>query len=99
MAYCARCEMDLAYCEHGLAARRKEASANEGRLLISRNGLAHFPGCPHKDDGNFNGWAVLDTPRAWERLGNGEQLAATGGARPDRIALDRCKDCVAHGPW
>jgi len=48
--------MDLAYCEHGLAARRKEASANAGSLLISRKGLAHFPGCPHKDDDDFNGW-------------------------------------------
>jgi hypothetical protein len=76
------------------------ATAAAGELLISRNGMAHFPGCPHKgDDPDYKRWATLDTPRAWERLGNGEQLHATGGERPDLVATSRCQDCVSHGPW
>jgi len=86
MAYCNLCEMDLEFCEHGLAARRRAATAAVGQLLISPNGMAHFPGCPHRgDDPDYSRWATLDAPRAWERLGNGEQLAATGGPpRPGR---------------
>jgi hypothetical protein len=99
MAYCDLCEMDRDSCEHGLAERRRAASASASRLLISPNNMAHFPQCDHKDDPDFSRWAELDTPRAWERLGNGEQLPATGGARPDLIAKSRCRDCVNHGPW
>jgi hypothetical protein len=100
MAYCELCEMDRGFCEHGLAERRRAATAATGELLISRNGMAHFPGCPHKgDDPDYRRWATLDTPRAWERLGNGEQLHATGGERPDLVATSRCQDCVSHGPW
>lgn len=98
MAYCERCEMDRAYCEHGLAERRRTASAS--MLLISPNSMAHFPLCPHKgDDPDYSRWAELATPEAWARLGNGEHLRATGGARPDLIAETRCLDCVEHGPW
>ncbi len=100
MAYCELCEMDLAYCEHGLAARRRRASTVAVRLFISPNGMAHFPGCPHKgDDPDYTRWAELDTPGAWARLGNGEHFRATGGDRPDLIAETRCRDCVDHGPW
>jgi hypothetical protein len=44
-------------------------------------------------------WAEIDTPNAWQRSGNGEQLRATGGACPDLIAKTRCRDCIDHGPW
>ena len=87
MAYCDLCEMDRGFCEHGLTERRRNAAAIAGGLLISPNGIVHFPGCHHKgDDPDYSGWARLDTPRVWERLGNGEQLAATGGQSswPDR---------------
>jgi hypothetical protein len=97
MSYCLLCDMDRAQCVHGLADRR--LSAGTERLLISPANLAHFPGCDHKDDNDYSEWAELDVPNAWERLGNGERLPATGGARPDRIAIGRCEDCVAHGPW
>lgn len=99
MAYCDLCEMDHEFCEHGLIERRRDAAAVVSGLLISRNGIAHFPGCPHKDDQDYSRWAELDTPRAWERLGNGEQLQATGGQNPALTARDRCQDCVSHGPW
>jgi hypothetical protein len=100
VAHCELCEMDLAYCEHGLAARRQSASTAVVRLLISPNGMAHFPGCPHKgDDPDYARWAELDTTGAWARLGNGEHFRATGGRRPDLIAETRCRDCVEHGPW
>jgi hypothetical protein len=100
MTYCDLCEMDREFCEHGLADRRRKAAAAANGLLISPNGVAHFAGCPHKGDHqDYRRWAELNVPRAWERLGNGEQLPATSGQSPSLTATDRCKDCVSHGPW
>jgi hypothetical protein len=100
VAYCDLCEMDREFCEHGLAERRRDAAAIVAKLLISPNGIAHFPGCPHKGDHqDYRKWAELDTARAWERLSNGEQLQATGGLSPDLTAMTRCQDCISHGPW
>jgi hypothetical protein len=100
MAYCGLGEMDRGLCEHGLTERRRNAAAIAGGLLISPNGIVRFPGCHHKgDDADYSRWARLDTPRAWERLGNGEQLPATGAQSPGLIARTRCQDCVSHGPW
>ena len=100
VAYCDLCDMNRDYCEHGLAERRATGSGRASGLLISPAGMAHFRGCPHKgDDADYSDWAELDVLEAWERLGNGEHLGATGGARPDRIAISRCRDCVNHGPW
>jgi hypothetical protein len=99
MAYCERCEMDRAYCEHGLAERRQAASTSAVRLRVSPRGMAHFPGCPHKGDDADDRWAELDVPGAWERLGNGEHIRAGGGKRTDPVAETRCRDCVEHGPW
>jgi hypothetical protein len=62
--------------------------------------MAHFPGCPHKgDDPDFHDWGKLDIPKAWQRLGNGEHLPATGGERSDLVAISRCQTCLSHGPW
>jgi hypothetical protein len=100
MAYCDLCEMEREFCEHGLVEKRRNAAARAGGLLISPNGIAHFSGCPHKgDDRDYSRWAELNVSRAWERLGNGEQLQATGGRSLGLTATDRCKDCVSHGPW
>jgi hypothetical protein len=100
MAYCELCDMDREFCEHGLADRRRSAATIVRELLISPNGMAHFPGCPHKgDDPDYSHWASIDTPRAWERLGNGEQLAATSGKCSSLVARTRCRDCLDHGPW
>lgn len=100
MTYCELCDMDREFCEHGLAQRRCNAAVAVSELLISPNGKAHFQGCPHKGDHpDYSRWANLDVPRAWERLGNGEHLRATGGARHDLMARTRCQDCVDHGPW
>lgn len=49
MAYCDLCEMNRDYCEHGLQDRRAVMAAAD-ELLISPNGMGHFPGCPHKGD-------------------------------------------------
>jgi len=100
MAYCELCDLDREFCEHGRAEERAHADTAVRQLLISPNGIAHFPGCPHKGDhSDYSRWATLELPRAWERLGNGEQLEATGGQRPGLVARTRCRDCVSHGPW
>ena len=100
MANCELCDMDRESCEHGLTERRANARAAVRELLISPTGIAHFPGCPHKGDHpDYSRWATLDSLGAWERLGNGEQLRATSGARPGLLGTTRCRDCVAHGPW
>jgi hypothetical protein len=100
VAYCNRCEMDRSYCVHGLEDSRQAASSNASVLFVSPRGIAHFPDCPHKgDDPDFSRWAEINTPNAWQRLGNGQALQATGGSRPDLIARTRCQDCVDHGPW
>jgi len=53
-------------------------------VLISPSGIAHIPQCPHKgDDPDYSRWAEIDTPDAWQRLGNGEHVRATGGSCPD----------------
>lgn len=100
MPWCELCDLDKSQCVHGLREDLK-ARSRSATLEISPTNLAHFPGCPHKgDDPDRSGWADLDTPDAWRRLGNGEHLAATGGNRRDRIATGRCRDCVEHGgPW
>jgi hypothetical protein len=98
VAYCNLCEMNRDYCEHGLTERRRAAAASAGRLLISPNSVAHFPQCPHKgDDPDYRRWADLDAPRAWERLGNGEELRATGGQSPDLVARTRCQTASTTG--
>jgi hypothetical protein len=62
--------------------------------------MAHFPGCPHKgDDPDFSYWGSLDLPQAWQLLGNGEHLLATGRKRSDLVATSRCQTCLGHGPW
>jgi hypothetical protein len=38
--------------------------------------------CEH---GLLSRWANLETPRAWQQLGNGGRLPATGGKRADLI--------------
>ena len=73
MAHCDLCEMDRAFCEHGLAERRRNATATATGLLISPSGIAHFAGCPHKGDHqDYSKWGELNAPRAWELPGNGE---------------------------
>ena len=100
VTYCDLCEMDRSYCVHGLRERHQVASASASILLVSPRNVAHFPECPHKgDDPDYSRWGEINTPSAWQRLGNGEELHATGGSRPDLIAKARCQDCVDHGPW
>jgi hypothetical protein len=100
MAYCDLCELDREFCEHGLVEKRRNAAARADGLLISPNGIAHFSGCPHKgDDRDYSRWAELNVPRAWERLGNGEQLQATGRPASQRCILygmrAECSRCLA----
>lgn len=99
-AYLEMCGIEREVSMHGSPGRDAATSSAATELLISPRGVAHLPGCWHKgDDPDFSRWAMLDVPGAWERLGNGEQLSATGGQRPDLVARSRCEDCVSHGPW
>jgi hypothetical protein len=98
--YCDLCEMNCDSCSHGLAERRAAASASASSLQISPRGMAHFRQCLHKgDDPDFSNWADLVAPRAGQRLGNGEHLPATGGARSNLVLLPDVKPAsiTAHG--
>jgi hypothetical protein len=100
MAYCDLCEMNRDYCEHGLQDSRRAFMAAADELLIAPNGVGHFPAAGTRvDDPDYSRWAKLDMPRAWERLGNGERLQATGGEQPKLIAESRCQDCESDSPW
>jgi hypothetical protein len=100
MAYCEHCDMSRESCPHGVAERPAATAPSASFLRISPRGMAHFPGCSHKgDDPNLDNWATLDVPEAWQRLGNGEHLHATGGERRDLVAISRCQTCMNHGPW
>lgn len=100
MTYCELCDLDRDFCPHGLADRQTEKVHSVRVLRISPTGVAHFDQCPHKgDDPDYSRWGELDAPDAWQRLGNGEALPATGGERRDLVANRRCLDCVGHGPW
>lgn len=80
MAYSDLCDMQLEGCPHGLPERHGASASKITELLNAPGSLAHFPGCPHKGDhGDYSRWRKLETPNAWQRLGNGESLEATGG--------------------
>lgn len=99
VTYCELCDMSREFCPHGRAEQRAATAASTSLLLISPRGMAHFPGCPHKgDDPDLSGWGNLEAPQAWQRLGNGEHLWATGGERADLVATSRCQTCLEHGP-
>jgi hypothetical protein len=92
--------MERDNCPHGLSERRAAVTTTVTSPLIAPSSKTHFRGCTHKgDDPDYRQWGKLDTPNAWQRLGNGESLKATGGQHPDRVATTRCQSCVAHGPW
>jgi len=63
--------------------------------------MAHFPGCPHKDDDDFTRWGyiTLGVAEAWQSLGNGRPVAAVSGGQPHLIATTRCSTCDVHGTW
>ena len=97
---------DAGYQTVGTAGRadngwdRSPRGSRRGRVadLSQRRGaLCRVPAQGRGFD--YSGWASLSEPRAWERLGNGELLPATGGQRPSLVAKSRCRDCVSHGPW
>lgn len=91
---CERCDLPVGQCEHTRAPKR-QAQPEPDLILISPREMAHIPGCPHKgDDPDYSNWAeIRNIPRAWERIGNGEALDATGGANKNLQAKIRCKDC------
>ncbi|WP_143012998.1 hypothetical protein [Actinopolyspora mzabensis] len=91
---CERCDLPVGQCEH----TRKPKPAGQpapALILISPAGMAHIPGCFHKgDDPDYSDWGeIRDVPRAWERIGNGDVIAANAGANVELRANQRCKDC------
>lgn len=100
MDHCELCDLPRSQCPHGRAEASQARSIQARELLVSPAGLAHFPGCPHKgEDDDYSRWGVINLENVWTRIGNGEQIQATGGENPVLIARDRCRDCIEHGPW
>lgn len=97
---CEICDLPLSQCPHGRPATAAKDLTRVRELMVSPNGLGHLPGCPHKgDDEDLSRWGEIDLEHAWSRLGNGEQIQATGGASPGLVAIARCRTCVEYGPW
>lgn len=53
--------------DHGpgreLAARRSAERRADAEIQVSPRNMAHFPGCMHKDDPDFDEWAPSATSR------------------------------------
>jgi hypothetical protein len=98
MTWCHLCDLDRSTCQHGLG-DRLASRARSALILVSPARLAHFEGCPHKDDSDFTAWGTLTGPDAWQRLGNGERMEATDQHGVALVVQGRCSDCVEHGPW
>lgn len=96
MEYCDLCDLPLEHCPHGRPEAVKPPAEHIGEILVSPTGYAHLPGCPHKgdDDNDYSEWGVIESRGAWTRLGNGEQIQATGGADANLVAARRCQTCV-----
>ncbi|CCH34981.1 hypothetical protein ABZ816_20680 [Actinosynnema sp. NPDC047251] len=91
---CARCELLVGQCEHTRTTAARRANPHD-LILISPARVAHLPGCHHNNPADFvKNWAeITGDPRAWERIGNGIPVPATGGAAPGLVAVRRCDDC------
>lgn len=96
--YCELCDLDDSTCQHGLA-RRTAARERTAALLVSPRGMAHFDGCPHKEDPDYSRWGTIDRHGAWQALANGEEIETVSEAGAPLVATSRCLDCVQHGPW
>lgn len=67
-------------------------------VRVSSRGVAHFDGCTHKDDPNYDGWAQIHAPDAWTAIGNGD-ITTAERADGGIIAIEaRCVDCLRDGP-
>lgn len=90
-----RCELPVGQCEHTRPALARSRPDHSNVVLLSPRNVAHLTGCSHNDESNLVGWGeIRDVPRAWERIGRGEVLKATGGENLGREARSRCLDCV-----
>ena len=65
-------------------------------LNVSPRGIAHLPGCDHKEDPDYTLWGqiTIDPVAAWQALGNGREVASDGGGVPGLVAHRRCIPCV-----
>ena len=99
MGYCDLCDIDSGTVRTVRVSRALLQVWRVTKLLIASSGFARFPSRPHKSDHpDYTQWGELHAPNAWQRLGNGEYLKATGGWEADRVVTARRQDCVAHGP-
>jgi len=99
MDYCERCDLKLSECMHGLARQREERERN-GVVNVSPQGMAHFPGCSHKAEGDddYRRWGTLSEPGVWQRLAT-EQIPTQSTLGTPLVARRRCDTCLDHGPW
>ncbi|GAA1395707.1 hypothetical protein GCM10009599_22170 [Luteococcus peritonei] len=95
---CEFCDLPLYSCSHGQPARIRRVSSY---LEVSPSSVAHFPGCPHKDDSDYSRWGRITraVESAWQQLGRGEPLVCDESDDSGRRATRRCADCVDHGAW
>ncbi|WP_433871051.1 hypothetical protein [Saccharopolyspora sp. CA-218241] len=91
---CERCDLPVGQCEH------TRPRVDHDVVLISPRKKAHLPGrCVHYNDTGMGDWGeIRGVVRAWERIGNGETLTATGGGNPALSTGSRCIDCVGSVP-
>jgi len=103
---CEICELYLDQCEHGLAARKREAKT-QVLVRISPNNVAHLDGCLHKDDDpDYAGWGEIHEEGAWIHLcesmpldarktGFVSDLTSTSGNVIGLPIMHICLDCRA----
>ena len=72
----------------------ESANLAVGLVYVSKTGIAHLPGrCMHQLKKNL-AWGIIDQRGAWEAIGKGQQIQATGGRRPELVATSRCSACA-----
>lgn len=99
-ARCEKTDLLVAYCDH---CKQHRPAPREGRvelLRVSPTHYAHIPGCPHKgDDPDLSRWGEIrkNPSQAWDRLRNGDVVAADAGDQVGLEARRLCQDCVSRG--
>ena len=97
---CEKTDLLVAHCDHCKPNRHAPRAIRVELLEVSPTNFAHIPGCFHKgDDPDRSRWGEIrkNPSQAWERLGNGDVVAADAGERVGIEARVRCRHCVSRG--